>query len=132
MREGPAHLCHHRRGFLEEAKYDVRTYSYHSYYDTLAHKTKPRRQPCSIKSSDITSLEAIVQQVLFQSSTGLSMTIRARSSRNPCAGHSSVPIVAPHSLTSCRYFISLQLEFERWSQIYPTVGILLHSNSGKA
>ena len=113
MREGPAHLYHHRRGFLEGPKYDRRTDSYHSYYDILAYTTKPRRQPCSFKSSDIIIVEAIVQQVLFQSSTGLSMTIRAPSSRNPSAGYSSAPIIAPHLLFSGRYFISLRLEFEK-------------------
>ena len=77
------------------------------------------------------SLEAIVQQVLFRSSTGRSMTIRACSSRTPSAGYSSVPVIAPHLLTSCRYFISLQLEFEKRSQIHPIVKTLLRFNSGK-
>ena len=92
MREGPAHLCHHKRDFLEGPKYDTCTYFDHSYYDILAYTTDPRRQPCSSKSSGIMSLEAIVQQVLFPSSTGRSMTIWACSSRTSSAGYNSVPL----------------------------------------
>ena len=110
MREGPVHLCHCRRGFLERPKYDTRTYFHHWYYDISAYKTKPGSQPCSFKTSDIMIFKAIVQQVLFQTSIGQSMTIRARSSRKHLPDTAQynyspsftylLPIFRPYSLKS--------------------------------